>query len=78
MQTDSTSTNTRQKKKIVFIPCNLINKACLKKKVSTWQQAVTDEVLIAAHCHAMAHTQRAEHFQHLGPNGSVSDPGTAP
>lgn len=73
IETNSTSANTRQNKVLVFIPCHSINETRLKKQVSTWQQAVTDEVLIGAHCHAVAHTQRAQHLQNLEHNVSVSD-----
>lgn len=62
---------------LVFIPCNSINEARLKKQVSMRQQAVTDKVLIVAHCHTVAHAQRAQHLQHLEQNLSISDPAAA-
>lgn len=68
----------RDKKELGIVPCNSINKARLKEKVSTWQQAVTDEVLIVANCHAMAHTHRAEHLQNLEHDRSVANVVTAP
>ena len=43
----------------LLVPDDLINQTCLEQRVSVWQQAVADVVLIGPHRHAVAHTQRA-------------------
>lgn len=71
------STCIWEKQTLFIVPCDSINETCLKKQVSIWQQTITDEVLIVPHCHTMAHTQRAQHLQHLEHNLSALDPATA-
>lgn len=60
-----------------IVPGDPISQTCLEQQVSVWQQVVTDEVLIGPHRHTMAHTQRAQHLQHLEHNLSALHPTTA-
>lgn len=71
MQKWSMTDKTRQsylEKTLKMVPCDLINQTCLEQQVSSWQEIVTDKVLIGPHCHTMAHTQGAQYLQHLEHN----------
>lgn len=69
----------KEKKDSYFkIPGDSISQTRLEQQVSIWQEFVTDDVLIVAHCYTMAHTQRAQHLQHLEHNMSTLNQATTP
>jgi len=41
----------------VCIPAYVVDQAGLQQQFSSWQQVVTDQVLVGAHRHAVTHAQ---------------------
>ena len=58
--------NTRHKRATAAVPGDLVDQTALQKQVSVGEQAVTDEVLVGAHGHAVTQRQGRQHLQHLG------------
>lgn len=46
-------------------PGDIVDEVCLQQKLTTREQVLGNEILVGAHGHAITHTQRAQHVQHL-------------
>ena len=46
-------------------PGDIVDEVCLQQKLAAREQVLSDEVLVGAHGHAIAHTQGTQHIQHL-------------
>ena len=61
-----------QLRRTAALPGDLVDQPALQQQVSVGEQAVTDEVLVGAHGHAVTQGQGRQHLQHLGVPVTVS------
>lgn len=46
-------------------PGDKVDEVCLQQKLAAREQVLSNEILVGAHGHAIAHTQGTQHVQHL-------------
>ena len=46
-------------------PGDIVDEVCLQQKLTAREQVLSNEILVGAHGHTIAHTQGTQHVQHL-------------
>ena len=47
-------------------PGDIVDEVCLQQKLAAREQVLSNEILVGAHGHTIAHTQGTQDIQHLG------------